>query len=197
VFVLNGDVLTDADLTAMRRFTSARLAHDHLSAAGAGPAPVRPGRDRRRRPAARVREKPTADETITTNTINAASISSTRRCSTRIPLDAPARSSASSFPRSSPTASRATAGRRRRTGATSATRRRTARPRSTCCTGASPAAAAAGQRATAAGSPRALGRPDAQIVAPSVIGAGATLGAAPRRAPAVVGDGAAIGADAA
>ena len=32
VFVLNGDVLTDADLTAMRRFHETRaLAHDDLS----------------------------------------------------------------------------------------------------------------------------------------------------------------------
>ena len=44
VFVLNGDVLTDADLTAMRRSTRRALAHDDLPDAGRRSARLRAGR---------------------------------------------------------------------------------------------------------------------------------------------------------
>jgi NDP-sugar pyrophosphorylase family protein len=72
VFVLNGDVLTDADLTAMRRFHET-----HGSRTTIFLTPVEDPRayglverhaDGR---LARFREKPTAEEPITTNTINA------------------------------------------------------------------------------------------------------------------------------
>jgi NDP-sugar pyrophosphorylase family protein len=72
VFVLNGDVLTDADLSAMRRFHEARGSRttifltrvDDPRAYGL----VETGADGR---LLRFREKPTADEPITTDTINA------------------------------------------------------------------------------------------------------------------------------
>lgn len=72
VFVLNGDVLTDADLTAMRRFHAARgsrttiflMPVDDPRAYGL----VETDPDGRLR---RFREKPGPDEPITTNTINA------------------------------------------------------------------------------------------------------------------------------
>jgi mannose-1-phosphate guanylyltransferase len=72
LFVLNGDVLTDADLTAMRRLHETRGSRTTIFLQ-----PVRDPRqyglveaddDGRLR---RFREKPTADEEITTNTINA------------------------------------------------------------------------------------------------------------------------------
>ena len=72
VFVLNGDVLTDADLTAMRRFHEARGSRTTIflmpvedpRAYGL----VELGPDGR---LTRFREKPGPDEPITTNTINA------------------------------------------------------------------------------------------------------------------------------
>ena len=72
VFVLNGDVLTDADLTAMRRFHEARGSRTTIF--------LRPVEDPRAYGLvelhpdgrlARFREKPSGDEPITTNTINA------------------------------------------------------------------------------------------------------------------------------
>jgi len=72
VFVLNGDVLTDADLSAMRRFHEARGSRATIFLT-----PVEDPRayglvelhaDAR---LARFREKPSGDEPITTNTINA------------------------------------------------------------------------------------------------------------------------------
>lgn len=72
VFVLNGDVLTDADLGAMRRFHRARGARvTILLARVADPRQyglVETGADGRIR---RFREKPAAQEEITTDTINA------------------------------------------------------------------------------------------------------------------------------
>ena len=72
VFVLNGDVLTDADLTAMRRFHEARRSRTTIFLQ---PVPdprqyglVETDRDGR---LLRFREKPSADEIITTDTINA------------------------------------------------------------------------------------------------------------------------------
>ena len=72
VFVLNGDVLTDADLTAMRRFHEARGSRTTIYLA-----PVEDPRayglvetDAEGR-IERFREKPGADEAITTNQINA------------------------------------------------------------------------------------------------------------------------------
>ena len=72
VFVLNGDILTDADLTAMRRFHEAHASRttiylmpvEHPRAYGL----VETHADGRLR---RFREKPGADEAITTNMINA------------------------------------------------------------------------------------------------------------------------------
>jgi len=72
VFVLNGDVLTDADLTAMRRFHEARGSRTTIYLTHvADPRAyglVELGEGGR---LARFREKPTADEPITTDTINA------------------------------------------------------------------------------------------------------------------------------
>jgi NDP-sugar pyrophosphorylase family protein len=72
VFVLNGDVLTDADLTAMRRFHETRASRTTIFLM-----PVADPRafglvevDAEGR-LTRFREKPGADEPITTNTINA------------------------------------------------------------------------------------------------------------------------------
>ncbi|PYO03258.1 MAG: nucleotidyl transferase [Candidatus Rokuibacteriota bacterium] len=72
VFVLNGDVLTDADLSAMRRFHESRRSRTTIFLI---PVPdprayglVEFDGDGR---LTRFREKPTADEPITTNTINA------------------------------------------------------------------------------------------------------------------------------
>jgi len=72
VFVLNGDVLTDADLTAMRRLHESRRSRTTIFLM---PVPdprafglVELDADGR---LTRFREKPTADEPITTNTINA------------------------------------------------------------------------------------------------------------------------------
>ncbi len=72
VFVLNGDILTDADLGAMRRFHEARGARVTIFLAPV-PDPRQYGlveTDAHGRIRS-FREKPTADEEITTNTINA------------------------------------------------------------------------------------------------------------------------------
>jgi len=72
VFVLNGDVLTDADLTAMRRFHETRRSRTTIF--------LQPVSDPRQYGLVetdgdgrllRFREKPSADEVVTTNTINA------------------------------------------------------------------------------------------------------------------------------
>jgi mannose-1-phosphate guanylyltransferase len=72
VFVLNGDVLTDADLTAMRQFHEARGARTTIYLHRVeDPRPyglVETDRDGR---LLRFREKPSADEARTTDTINA------------------------------------------------------------------------------------------------------------------------------
>lgn len=72
VFVLNGDVLTDVDLSAMRAFHEARGSRTTIFLTRvADPRQyglVETGSDGRLR---RFREKPTADEPITTDTINA------------------------------------------------------------------------------------------------------------------------------
>jgi NDP-sugar pyrophosphorylase family protein len=67
--VLNGDILTDPNLTECGSCTDARLAHDDLSAAGAGSS--RAGSSRPTPTGASGRSAATADEEITTNTINA------------------------------------------------------------------------------------------------------------------------------
>ena len=85
LFVLNGDVLTDADLTAMRALPrDARLAHDDLPRSRS---PIRAQyglveTERRRAPArASARSRPPT-RTITTNTINAGIyLHRRRRCS--------------------------------------------------------------------------------------------------------------------
>jgi NDP-sugar pyrophosphorylase family protein len=72
VFVLNGDVLTDVDLTAMRRFHESRSSRTTIFLTAVedprayGLVELHAGGR-----LARFREKPTADEPITTNTINA------------------------------------------------------------------------------------------------------------------------------
>jgi mannose-1-phosphate guanylyltransferase len=72
VFVLNGDVLTDADLTAMRRFHESRGSRTTIFLSPvADPRPyglVETDGDGR---LLRFREKPGPDEPLTTNTINA------------------------------------------------------------------------------------------------------------------------------
>ncbi len=73
IFVLNGDVLTDADLTAMRVFHEARGSRiDHLPHPGRRSPGLRPGGNGRATAGSlRFREKPGPDEAITTNMINA------------------------------------------------------------------------------------------------------------------------------
>ena len=72
VVVINGDVLTDADLTAMARFHAARSSHTTISLMRVGdPRPyglVETGADGR---IAAFREKPTTPAEITTDTVNA------------------------------------------------------------------------------------------------------------------------------
>jgi len=72
VFVLNGDVLTDADLTVMRRFHEARGSRTtiYLTRVADPRAYGLVELDREGR-LARFREKPSGDEPITTDTINA------------------------------------------------------------------------------------------------------------------------------
>jgi mannose-1-phosphate guanylyltransferase len=200
VFVLNGDILTDADLTAMRKFHELRGSRTTIYLQ---PVPdprqyglVETAHDGRLRA---FREKPTADEKITTNTINAGIYLIDAPLLQRIPLERASSIEREFFP--------------------------VLIAEGVPCYGwcgtaywrdiGNPAAYRAAQidmlqgRAamplTAAGQPRdgswlAAGgsiAPDAQIIAPSVIGAGATLGPRCRVGPgAVVGDGARIGADA-
>ena len=99
--MLNGDVLTDADLTAMRRLHEARGSRTTIY--------LQPVPDPRQYGlveteatggCARFREKPTAEEEITTNTINAGIYlidADAARAGSR--ATARARSSASSSPR--------------------------------------------------------------------------------------------------
>src|SRR5262249_7686000 len=88
VFVLNGDILTDADLTAMRKFHELRGSRTTIFLP---PVPdprqyglVEIAHDGRPRA---VRQKPTADEKITTNTINAGIYLIDAPLLQRIPLD--------------------------------------------------------------------------------------------------------------
>ncbi len=90
VFVLNGDVLTDADLGAMRRFHESRRSRTTIFLT-----PVADPRayglvelDGEGR-LTRFREKPTADEPITTNTINAGIYLIDAALLARIPADRP------------------------------------------------------------------------------------------------------------
>jgi NDP-sugar pyrophosphorylase family protein len=90
VFVLNGDVLTDADLTAMRRLHETRRSRTTIFLM---PVPdprafglVELDADGR---LTRFREKPTADEPITTNTINAGIYLIDAALLDRIPADRP------------------------------------------------------------------------------------------------------------
>jgi mannose-1-phosphate guanylyltransferase len=72
VFVLNGDVLTDADLTAMRRFHESRGSRTTIFLMPvADPRPYGLVETDREGRLLRFREKPGPDEPITTNTINA------------------------------------------------------------------------------------------------------------------------------
>ncbi len=90
VFVLNGDVLTDADLSAMRRFHEARGAQVTIFLT---PVPdprqyglVEAEADGRIRS---FREKPTADEEVATNTINAGIYLIDAELLHRMPTDRP------------------------------------------------------------------------------------------------------------
>jgi mannose-1-phosphate guanylyltransferase len=72
VFVLNGDILTDADLTAMRRFHEARGSHTTIFLQRvADPSPYGLVETDTSGRLLRFREKPAADETIASATINA------------------------------------------------------------------------------------------------------------------------------
>ena len=90
VFVLNGDVLTDVDLSAMRRFHASRGSRTTIFLTRV-PDPrayglVETETDGRLR---RFREKPTADEEITTNAINAGIYLIDAALLSRIPADRP------------------------------------------------------------------------------------------------------------
>lgn len=90
VFVLNGDVLTDADLTAMRQFHETRRSRTTIFLMPV-PDPRAFGLvelDAGGR-LTRFREKPTADEPITTNTINAGIYLIDGALLDRIPTDRP------------------------------------------------------------------------------------------------------------
>ncbi len=90
VFVLNGDVLTDADLSAMRRFHVSRRSRTTIFLMPV-PDPRAYGLvelDGEGR-LTRFREKPTADEPITTNTINAGIYLIDAALLARIPADRP------------------------------------------------------------------------------------------------------------
>jgi len=132
-WVLNGDVLTDADLSAMRAFHEAQgsrttiFLHPVLD-----PRPYGLVETRADGRVERFREKPAADEPVTTNTINAGVYSSMPRCSRSSRRAGSCRLSVNSSPPSSPTACPATAGRRTRTGATSAAPPPTAQRSSIC-----------------------------------------------------------------
>jgi len=69
VWVLNGDVLTDADLSAMRAFHERRARARPSSCIPCSIRAVRPRRDQADGRVERFREKPAADEPVTTNTI--------------------------------------------------------------------------------------------------------------------------------
>jgi NDP-sugar pyrophosphorylase family protein len=90
VFVLNGDVLTDADLTAMRRFHDARAARvTILLTRVADPTPyglVETGADGRLH---RFREKPAPGEPVTTDTVNAGVYIIDAELLRRMPADRP------------------------------------------------------------------------------------------------------------
>ena len=181
VFVLNGDVLTDADLSAMRRLHETRgsrttiylsRCRTRVSTAWSRP---RPTGGYAALPREADRRRGDHDRTRSTRAIYLIDA----ELLGRIPRDRAELDRARVLPR---------ADRRRgavlrlvphaRTGATSATRRRTGPPRSTCSTGARRCRwRRRGKAGTGAGS--AAGGtvdPTARIVAPSVVGAGVSLG---------------------
>jgi mannose-1-phosphate guanylyltransferase len=99
LFVLNGDILTDADLTAMRRFHAERGSRTTIF--------LQPVEDPRQYGLVetdatgrigRFREKPTADEEITTNTINAGIYLIEAALLERIPADRPSSIEREFFP---------------------------------------------------------------------------------------------------
>jgi mannose-1-phosphate guanylyltransferase len=100
LFVLNGDILTDADLTAMRRFHAERGSRTTIF--------LQPVDDPRQYGLVetdatgrllRFREKPTADEAITGNTINAGIYLIEAALLKRIPADRPSSIEREFFPR--------------------------------------------------------------------------------------------------
>lgn len=100
VFVLNGDVLTDADLTAMRRFHESRRSRTTIF--------LQPVADPRQYGLVetdadgrllRFREKPAADEIITTDTINAGIYLMDAALLSRIPAGRPVSIEREVFPR--------------------------------------------------------------------------------------------------
>ncbi|PYN87883.1 MAG: nucleotidyl transferase [Candidatus Rokuibacteriota bacterium] len=99
LFVLNGDILTDPDLTEMRRFHETRGSRTTIYLQ---PVPdprqyglVETGPDGRLRA---FREKPAADEEITTNTINAGIYLIDAELLSRIPRDRPSSIEREFFP---------------------------------------------------------------------------------------------------
>jgi len=99
LFVLNGDVLTDADLTAMRRLHEARGSRTTIFLQPVDDPRqfglVETDADGRLR---RFREKPTAEEEITTNTINAGIYLIDAPLLARIPPDRPSSIEREFFP---------------------------------------------------------------------------------------------------
>ncbi len=193
LFVLNGDILTDADLTAMRRLHESRGSRTTIF--------LQPVDDPRQFGLVETnfREKPTAEEEITTNTINAGIYLIDAPLLDRIPRDRPSSIEREFFPGliaegipsygwcpraywrdlGNPVAYRA--------GHIDLLEGRANMPLS-------PPGERHGGSWIGAGGSVAAG---AQVVAPSVVGAGAVLGRDCRVGPnAVIGDGARIGAGA-
>jgi mannose-1-phosphate guanylyltransferase len=200
VFVLNGDVLTDADLTAMRRLHETRGSRTTIY--------LQPVPDPRQYGLVETdangrlrgfREKPTGDAEITTNTINAGIYLIDASLLERIPRDRPSSIEREFFPAliadgvpcfgwcptaywrdiGTPAAYRAAQ--------TDLLQKRAVMPLLP------PGQEQDGSWLDAGGAVE----PGARIVAPSVVGAGALLGARCRIGPeAVVGDGSRIGPDA-
>jgi NDP-sugar pyrophosphorylase family protein len=200
VFVLNGDVLTDADLSAMRQLHETRGSRTTIY--------LQPVPDPRQYGVVETdangrlrgfREKPTSDAEITTNTINAGIYLIDASLLERIPRDRPSSIEREFFPAliadgvpcfgwcptaywrdiGTPAAYRAAQ--------TDLLQKRAVMPLPP------PGQEQDGSWLDAGGAVE----PGARIVAPSVVGAGASLGARCRVGPeAVVGDGSRIGPDA-
>jgi mannose-1-phosphate guanylyltransferase len=200
VFVLNGDVLTDADLTAMRRLHETRRSRTTIFLMPV-PDPRAFGLvelDAEGR-LTRFREKPTADEPITTNTINAGIYLIDAALLDRIPTDRPVSIEREFFPSlitdGIPSYGWTGAAYWRDIGSPAAYREAqidllNGRVRS-------PLPPPGERRDGSWISPMARLAPDARVTGPSQVGSGVEVGARARVGPlAVVGDGCRIAEDA-